>query len=92
MLWLGTRASVTTHPFEKMLAGADYVQSHFATSEDNPFSVKSWRKANPGLDAIPDLLAAIRKEAGRARKDADKLAQFRALRLNQGVRNCHEIT
>ena len=85
MLWLGTRASVTTHPFEKMLSGADYVQSHFATSEDNPFHLRTWRKANPGLDAMPDLLAAIRKESTRARKDADKLAQFRALRLNMGV-------
>ena len=54
MLWLGTRASVTTHPFEKMLSGADYVQSHFATSEDNPFHLRTWRKANPGLDAMPD--------------------------------------
>ena len=85
MIWLGTRASVSTHPFERMLSSADYVQSHFATPEDNPFRKRTWAKANPGLSAMPDLEAAIRKEAGRARKDADKLAQFKALRLNMGV-------
>ena len=86
MLWLGTRPSMSTHPFERMLSGgADYVQSHFATVEDNPFHKRTWRKANPGLDAMPDLEAAIRKEAGRAKLDADKLAQFRALRLNMGT-------
>ena len=34
---------------------------------------------------MPDLLAAIRKEAQRAKLDSEKLAQFRALRLNQGT-------
>ena len=87
MLWIGTRPATSAHPFERMLSGgADYVQSHFAPPEDNPFLKRTWRKANPGLDAMPDLLAAIRKEAARAPKlDSEKMAQFRALRLNQGI-------
>ena len=65
--------------------GADYRQVHAADADDNPFSIKSWRKANPGLDQMPDLLAVIKKEAARAAKDGETLASFRALRLNQGV-------
>ena len=92
MLWLGTRAASGAHPFERMLlpGGADYRQVHAALTEDDPFSIKSWRKANPGLDHMPDLLAAIKKESGRASKDGEKLAEFRALRLNQGVSDVRE--
>ena len=92
MLWLGTRAASGTHLFEKMLlpGGADYRQVHAADPEDNPFSIKSWRKANPSLDHMPDLLAAIRKEAGKAAKDGEKLASFKALRLNLGVSDVRE--
>ena len=43
-----------------------------------------------GLDYLPDLLAVIRKEAGKAAKDGEKLAEFRALRLNQGVSDVRE--
>ena len=80
VLYLGTRAASGTHPFEKMLlpGGCDYRQVHAADPEDNPFSIKSWRKANPGLNHNPDLLAAIRKESTRAAKDGEKLASFRA--------------
>ena len=92
MLWLGTRPASGAHLFEKMLlpGGADYRQVHAADPEDNPFSIKSWRKANPGLDQMPDLLAVIRKEAARAAKDGETLASFRALRLNQGVSDVRE--
>ena len=92
MLWLGTRAASGAHPFEKMLlpGGADYRQVYAADADDNPFSIKSWRKANPGLDQMPDLLQAIRSEAARAAKDGEKLAEFRALRLNQGVSDVRE--
>ena len=86
MLWLGTRPNTAVHPFEKMLeGGADFVQRHAAEKTDNPFSIRTWRKANPGLDAMPDLLAVIRREAEKAKKDADKLASFKSLRLNMGV-------
>ena len=92
MLWIGTRPASGTHPFAKMLlpGGADYRQVHAAENGDNPFSVRSWRKANPGIASMPDLLAAIKKESGRASKDGEKLAEFRALRLNQGVSDVRE--
>ena len=66
MLWLGTRPASGAHPFEKMLlpGGADYRQVHAADADDNPFSIKSWRKANPGLDQMPDLLAVIKQRGG----------------------------
>ena len=70
--------------------GCDYRQVHAADPSDNPFSIRTWRKANPGLNHLPDLLAAIRKEAARAAKDGEKLASFRALRLNQGVSDTRE--
>ena len=92
VLYLGTRAASGLHPFEKMLlpGGADYRQVHAADRDDNPFSIKTWRKANPGIGHMPDLLAAIRKEAGKAAKDGEALASFRSLRLNQGVSDTRE--
>ncbi len=87
MLWIGTRPASEDHPFEKMLAGgADYRQVHQADKgKHDPFKLASWRRANPSLDYLPDLKATIKKEAARARKDADKLASFEALRLNMGT-------
>ena len=92
LLMLGTRPANGAHLFEKMLlpGGADFRQVHAADPEDNPFSIKSWRKANPGLDHMPDLLAAIKGESARAEKDGEALASFRALRLNQGVSDVRE--
>ena len=92
VLYLGTRAASGQHPFEKMLlpGGADYRQVHAADPSDNPFSIRTWRKATPGLNHLPDLLDAIKKEAARAAKDGEKLASFRALRLNLGVSDVRE--
>ena len=92
VLYLGTRAASGLHPFEKMLlpGGCDYRQVHASDPSDPPFRIKTWRRANPGLDYLPDLLAVIRKEAGKAAKDGEKLAEFRALRLNQGVSDVRE--
>ena len=92
LFWLGTRPASGTHPFERMLqvGGADYRQVHAASDDDNPFSIKTWRRANPGISHLPDLLDAIKKEAVRASKDGEKLAEFRALRLNQGVSDVRE--
>ena len=87
MLWIGTRPASSDHPFQKMLdGGADYAQVHAAEKgKHEPFRVGTWRRANPSMDALPDLKAAIKLEAARARKDADKLASFEALRLNMGT-------
>ena len=86
MIAIGTRPSSPEHPFEKMLnGGADYFQVHAARENDKPFQVRTWKRANPSLDHMPDLRAAIEKEAQRARQDATLLPQFEALRLNKGV-------
>ena len=50
-----------------------------------PFKVATWRRANPSLSHMPDLLAVIRAEAQDAKRDPAALQSFRALRLNQGV-------
>ena len=86
MLWLGTRPASTGHPFAKALAGGvGYSQVHAARESDPPFRKSTWKRANPGLDDLPDLEARIRLEAGRAKRDPDRLQSFKALRLNMGT-------
>ena len=83
---LGTRPADAEHWFSKMLAGgADYAQSHAARADDPAFQKRTWAKANPSLAAMPDLEAAIAREAGHARRDPSLLASFEALRLNLGT-------
>ena len=83
---LGTRPADAEHWFAKMLTGgADYAQRHAAKAGDPPFQERTWRKANPSLTLMPDLLAAIRNEAIRARAAPALLAGFEALRLNLGT-------
>lgn len=83
---LGTRPADPEHWFSKMLAGgADYAQCHTAGPDDPPFQRRTWRKANPSLDHMPDLEEAIRAEAREARRDPAMLAAFEALRLNMGT-------
>ena len=83
---LGTRPADPGHWFAKMLDGnAGYSQCHAARSDDPPFRRATWRRANPSLDHMPDLEAAIRDEAKLARIDPSMLAAFRALRLNLGT-------
>ena len=83
---LGTRPSDGEHWFSKMLdGGADYAQCHAATKEDPPFTRRTWNKANPSLKHMPDLLAAIQREAVKAKQDPAMLASFEALRLNLGT-------
>jgi len=83
---LGTRPADPEHWFSKMLAGgADYAQEHAAGPDDPKFHKRTWAKANPSLAHMPDLEAAIRTEAGHARRDPALLAAFDALRLNLGT-------
>ena len=83
---LGTRPDDPDHWFQKMLdGGSDYSQTHAARSNDPPFQRRTWKRANPSLDFMPDLERAIRKEAQEAKTDPSMLATFRALRLNLGV-------
>lgn len=90
---LGTRPADPEHWFSKMLAGgADYAQTHAADADDPKFHKRTWAKANPSLAHMPDLLAAIRVEAGQARQDPGLLAAFEALRLNLGTEDAQVST
>ena len=86
LIALGTRPASHEHWFAKMLAGtADYAQAHAAAEDDPPFQRRTWALANPSLDHMPDLEAAIRTEARHAKTDPSVLHEFRALRLNLGT-------
>ena len=63
-----------------------------ARKDDPPFQKRTWRRANPSLDAFPDLEKAIRREAGQARRDPSLLPQFEALHLNLGVSDVQQAT
>ena len=85
-LWIGTRPAGPEHPFERYLnGGVGYAQVHAAAADDGPFQRRTWKKANPGLDGLPDLEATIRREAAAAKRDPARLAAFKALRLNLGI-------
>ena len=91
MLAIGTRPASQDHPFAVMLnGGAGYSQTHAAQEKDPPFHVRTWRRANPSLPIMPDLEAQIRREAELAKRDPDRLASFRALRLNMGTSDTSE--
>ena len=89
---LGTRPADSEHWFAKLLETADYAQCHAAEQDDPPFQRRTWAKANPSLKYLPSLEKRIRKEADEARRDASKLAEFQALRLNQGTPDTLQAT
>ena len=86
-IWLGTRPDAPDHPFQRALDGygTGFSLCYAARPDDPPFRRSTWKRANPGLDHLPDLEQTIRSEADDARRDPDALQTFRALRLNQGV-------
>ena len=90
-LAIGTRPASSDHPFANMLAGgSDYAQVHAAHPDDLPFIKRTWLKANPSIRHMPDLLKTIEREAALAKRDPDRLASFRALRLNMGTSDVSE--
>ena len=86
-IWLGTRPDTPEHPFQRALEGhgVGFTLCYAARPDDPPFRRSTWKRANPGLDHLPDLEEIIRQEAEDARRDPDALQMFRALRLNQGI-------
>ena len=93
LIALGTRPADESHWFAAMLnGGCDYSQCHAAVESDPPFRLRTWRKANPSLPAMPSLEKRIRKEAGAAKRDSSMLASFRALRLNMGTDDVEQST
>ena len=81
---LGTRPDGEDHWFARMLA-EDGSVTYAARPDDSPFHRRTWRRANPSLDAFPWLEERLRLEADKARRDPVALASFRALRLNLGT-------
>ena len=86
-LWLGTRPAMPDHPFQRALdgQGVGFALCYAAPKDAPPFRRSTWKRANPGLDHLPDLEAVIRQEAEDAKRDESAMQSFRALRLNQGV-------
>ena len=84
LIALGTRPDDGSHWFARMLAG-DRALTFAARPDDPPFWRRTWKRANPSLDIMPDLESRIRLEAKVARRDPVALASFEALRLNKGT-------
>lgn len=83
---LGTRPDDSEHFFQRMLdGGADFSLCYSAGTRDPIGYRRTWKKANPSLDYMPDLERELRQEAALAKKDPSELASFQALRLNLGV-------
>ncbi len=82
---IGTRASTPSHPFERLLADADFTMTFAARSDDPIGQKRTWLRANPSLRYFPDLERAYRKEVKSAKRDPSLLTAFKALRLNLGV-------
>ena len=83
MIAIGTRPASTGHWFAKMLADGGLCFA--AGKKDKPFKLSTWRKANPSLKYMPDLLKTIKDEALKAKRDPSILARFESLRLNKGT-------
>lgn len=85
---IGTRPATDSHWFARLLAEDDpavFALSYAATADDNPFAVKTWRKANPALSYGMPSLEVLKAEARLARRDPAELATFRSMRLNMGT-------
>ena len=85
MLGLGTLPDGGLHPYVNYLRNADFSVIYQAGPDDPIRNRRTWKKANPSLDHLPDLEKEIRKEAAKAEADEYELASFLALRLNRGV-------
>ena len=86
LVLLGTRPDSETHFFAKALdGGADYSQAHAARPGDPPFRWSTIRRANPSVDHLPALAAAIRRDRDKARRDPAMFSAYSALRLNTGT-------
>ena len=84
LIALGTRPDSEDHWFSRMLAEPT-ATVYAGRPDDPPFQRRTWKRANPSLDAFPWLEDRLREEAGIARRDPVALASFGALRLNLGT-------
>ena len=82
---IGTRPDDPAHWFARALAGGADVAMCYAGDIEAPHDPEQWAAANPSLPWMPDLRAVIEAESEKAKADPDRLASFKALRLNGGV-------
>ena len=88
LISIGTLPSGADHFFVAMSKEPHtYAQIHQARADDPIFHKTTWRRANPSLEHMPNLMRAYEKDAARAKISPQHLQSFRALRLNQGVEN-----
>ena len=84
LIALGTRPAESGHWFARMLEAPG--GTVYAARPGDPIGWRrTWKRANPSLDAFPHLEDRIRLEAKEAKRDPVALASFRALRLNLGT-------
>lgn len=84
LIALGTRPPEGDgHWFDRMLQEPGSM-TFAARPDDPPFQRRTWKRANPSLDAFPWLEDRLREESKVARRDPVALASFEALRLNKG--------
>ena len=89
LIALGTRPDDDAHWFARMLKDRHSV-TYAARPDDPAFHRRTWKRANPSLDAFPWLEDRIRQEAEEAKRDPVALASFEALRLNKGTSDTME--
>ena len=82
---IGTRPDDPAHWFARALAGGADVAMSYAGDIEDPHNPNEWARANPSLSWMPDLQLVIEAESEKAKRDPDRLASFKALRLNGGV-------
>ena len=88
VIYIGTRPSSDAHFFARLLDENDpsvFSLVYAADDVDDPFSKKTWAKANPALRYGMPNIEVLRAEARMAKRDPAELATFRSLRLNQGI-------
>ena len=88
ILAIGTKPTNPDHWFSKLLDDetTGYSQIHEIEKECKTiFQKRTWKKANPSLEHLPDLARAIKRESLVAKKDFNAQLSFRAYRLNQGT-------
>lgn len=73
------------HWFERFLKSADVGLVYAADREDDPGSVRTWKKAIPSLSRFPELHRTMKREWKEAQTDIAALQRFKSLRLNMGV-------
>ena len=84
LLLIGTRPADEAHPFATALREADYSQVHAARPGDSPFARSTWRRANPRLAHMPDLEAAIAREAKAAKRDPSLTGELQGVAAQHG--------